>query len=94
MATQLPLLNLPAAAPSAPARRRAERSSRSASRGPATTGPARGGARDWSPAAPVPTTPTYWRLDDHTREVGLRGVEEARRALAAAVERVGVGSAA
>jgi hypothetical protein len=33
--------------------------------------------------------PADWRLDDHTREIGLRGVAEARRALAAAVERVG-----
>ncbi|HLH47365.1 MAG TPA: hypothetical protein VKV25_09410 [Acidimicrobiales bacterium] len=46
------------------------------------------------PAAPVdrrlggtPPRRGGARLDRHTREVGLRGIEEARRALAAAVAR-------
>jgi hypothetical protein len=26
--------------------------------------------------------PNYWRLDEHTRAIGARGVEEARRILA------------
>jgi hypothetical protein len=38
--------------------------------------------------------PAFGRLDDRTRELGLRGVEEARRALAAAIERSGRGTAA
>ena len=28
-----------------------------------------------------------WRIDDHTREVGRKGVEQARRALAEAIRR-------
>ena len=35
-----------------------------------------------------PGRPADWRLDEHTREVGRRGIEEARRALAAAAQRV------
>jgi hypothetical protein len=28
-----------------------------------------------------------WRIDDHTRDVGRKGVEQARRALAEAIRR-------
>lgn len=94
MATQLPLLPLPDA----------RRTVSAASSAPSPRGPARGRSGEGGPVArrgsaprgPVTTAadPASWRLDDHTREVGLRGVEEARRALAAAVKRVGVGTAA
>lgn len=31
-----------------------------------------------------------WRLDEHTKELGLQGIAEARKALAAATRRVAV----
>jgi hypothetical protein len=33
------------------------------------------------------TRPVAWRLDDHTREIGLRGVAEGRRILREAAAR-------
>jgi hypothetical protein len=100
MATQLPLLDLrdatvaPKTAPSrasavrsirpSPAGRPAPRSSSSSLAGSGLRSQPRAGAD--SEAGPVPA---YWRLDQHTCEVGRRGVEDARRALAAAVKRVG-----
>jgi hypothetical protein len=32
----------------------------------------------------IETEPSDWRLDEHTREVGRKGIESARAALAAA----------
>ncbi len=35
----------------------------------------------------IEATDADWRFDDHTKEVGRRGLEQARQALAAAVTR-------
>jgi hypothetical protein len=101
MPIQLPLLDPRDVAPAAFSARSAR------GRGPASPDPRSAARRPLraaaSPTARAPRHPAslstpgdfpYWRLDDHTRELGLRGVEEARRALAAAVQRTGRASAA
>jgi hypothetical protein len=84
MVTQLPLLDL-RATPTIRSTRRPVRGATAPGAGSATR---RTPARPTPEAPPTERPPVDWRLDEHTREVGRRGVAEARRALAAAVERV------
>jgi hypothetical protein len=88
MATQLPLLDLRVEAAPFPVRgasvgvqSRRPHHRRGSLAAPATTAGAH------TPAARPARDSVHWRLDDRTREVGLQGVAEARKALAAAVRR-------
>ena len=84
MAQQLPLLDR-STAPVRPAR--PTRPVRSAARG-ATPRPARALAVVADrPDELIEVDGVDWRLDEHTKEVGLAGVAAARRALAEAVSR-------